>query len=419
MKKLLFVLCILLFSISVSAKKIHWLYDTDRYKIEIPGGVIMYPCNEAPTYRDGSIRMCIKLDEAGAIENKKAKKYEVCGYANIEKRLEYDTYVLSIGKKYYYVPVDVVKGDINLEAWNGFLVDEYAELSASYESGFKELESLVKDQLFLAKAKMEGLNAEMSELSSRKDSVVLVAAQEYDAMVKAEYDSWYNSLSSSVKKSLGYLSVTSSELGSPNSAGGCDYRLYYVNRSKKVIKYLTWYGNAYNAVDDKVACSARQRYDFSGQETGPIESGAVGGGMWDCVVYNFSARSMRLSRIDIEYMDGSVARVPGADVVAMLASPSIASNSVVRAEHGGLSAFLAKKTSGIEKEISVLDAKIKTYNKNVNFFESNYKYTGDWQVVTQEFSEAARRVVELSKQVKEANKLLNEFKAYNLLTTNR
>ena len=106
-----------------------------------------------------------------------------------------------------------------------------------------------------------------------------------------------------VKKSIqleGYA------LHSPNSAGGCDMTIYYRNTTKnKVIKYITFSCQFYNAVDDIVSCDIRGHRIYKGQDTGPIKYWEYNGGTWDCPIYNWSARKMEIIGIEIDYMDGT------------------------------------------------------------------------------------------------------------------
>lgn len=108
--------------------------------------------------------------------------------------------------------------------------------------------------------------------------------------------------------------IKSAYLSSPNSAGGVDAIVYYVNKSKKTIKYLTWEGCAINAVGDMVACDIRNNYYFRGQDTGPVKPGKTSGGTWSCAWYNWTAKKLRINQIDIEYMDGSTETITESEI---------------------------------------------------------------------------------------------------------
>lgn len=101
------------------------------------------------------------------------------------------------------------------------------------------------------------------------------------------------------------LKIKSAYLKEPNSAGGVDAVFYYINRSDKTIKYLTWTGYAINAVGDMIACEVRDTYSFRGKDTGPVKPGMTGGGYWECAWYNWSAKKLNITQIEIEYMDGT------------------------------------------------------------------------------------------------------------------
>lgn len=105
-----------------------------------------------------------------------------------------------------------------------------------------------------------------------------------------------------LKKSV---KITTVRLSSPNSAGGCDATIYYKNISNKTIKYFDWTGYCINAVGDRVPCEIRRYAIYSGRDTGPVRSGKSGGGNWDCIIYNWSAKKIILTGVEIQYTDGS------------------------------------------------------------------------------------------------------------------
>lgn len=99
--------------------------------------------------------------------------------------------------------------------------------------------------------------------------------------------------------------ITTARLSSPNSAGGCDATVYYKNISNKTIKYFDWTGYCINAVGDRVSCEIRGDDIYRGRDTGPVRPGKSSGGQWDCIIYNWSARKLILTGVEIEYTDGS------------------------------------------------------------------------------------------------------------------
>lgn len=99
----------------------------------------------------------------------------------------------------------------------------------------------------------------------------------------------------------------------PNSAGGVDLHIVWQNTSSKTVKYASFTVEAYNAVGDPVSCTIRDYSEFSGRVTGPVPPGAVRGGdrYWDSAWYNSTIVRARLTRIQIEYTDGSTAEFSG------------------------------------------------------------------------------------------------------------
>ena len=92
-------------------------------------------------------------------------------------------------------------------------------------------------------------------------------------------------------------------LSGPNSAGGCDFHFTAKNRSEKVIKYLHISVSFKNAVDDYVYDDIRDTKTMYAKDTGPYEKWNTIGGVWECLIYNYSAHTPVIHNIRIEYMD--------------------------------------------------------------------------------------------------------------------
>lgn len=100
----------------------------------------------------------------------------------------------------------------------------------------------------------------------------------------------------------------------PNSAGGVDVSGSFVNNSSKTIKYITIRFTPYNAVGDVVKCSVRNVSDFGLEMTGPYAPNSTkpfyGENMW----YNYAITSVKVTRADIQYMDGTMETIPGSQI---------------------------------------------------------------------------------------------------------
>ena len=136
--------------------------------------------------------------------------------------------------------------------------------------------------------------------TDKDDSLATIAAAEKKSQDSLKRAKRIDLLKNTIKIKKAYLS-------SPNSAGGVDAHLVWKNVSNKTIKYLNWSGYPINAVGDPVSCEARGTIEGGGKVTGPIKPGATYGygTYWDCLWYNYSAKKLVLTEIDIEYMDGS------------------------------------------------------------------------------------------------------------------
>lgn len=139
--------------------------------------------------------------------------------------------------------------------------------------------------------------------TNQQDSIAKVKAAEHaknqhriDSIKHAER---LNLIKHSIRIKRAYLS-------SPNSAGGVDVYFAYKNISDKTIKYLVWSGYPINAVGDPVECEIRSYIEANGKDTGPIKPGHSSNGYWDCMWYNFTAKKLVLTQVQIEYMDGSM-----------------------------------------------------------------------------------------------------------------
>lgn len=135
-----------------------------------------------------------------------------------------------------------------------------------------------------------------------------------DSIIQAKADSAKASADSIRKaKRIDFLRhsihITTARLSSPNSAAGVDAIIYYKNLSNKTIKYFIWEGYAKNAVGDIVENEIGGNVSFSGKDTGPIRPGKTGGGCWDCIIYNWTAKKLVMTSVTIEYMDGTELKI--------------------------------------------------------------------------------------------------------------
>lgn len=136
------------------------------------------------------------------------------------------------------------------------------------------------------------------DMDSIADTTVIDSTQErieQETLEKAKQQA-------EIKKS--YIRFTSAYLGKPNSAGGCDAYFRFKNTSNYTIKYLYIQCVIYNAVGDIIS-DELGRDGISLKYTGPLKPGRSDSGNWECIIYNYSAKRLVVTSLDIEYMNGT------------------------------------------------------------------------------------------------------------------
>ena len=266
-------------------------------------GAFLYPYSESRV-KDNKIISLATPKKVG-----KGKKLEAVDFLRLDEVFHYDAYLVSYKGNPYIISSEYVEDNSSIINKN----NELDSIKAIMEANLKEKKQKMEDS---RRAYPGRKNQRLSELESRLDSVSILAddiekrARAYaDSMVKRdalEYEKELKNVPQRIKNLTNIITIKTNKLHYPNSAGGCDYEFAYINNSKKTIKYLIWYGSVYNAVDDRVPCTIMDTYTFSGKDTGPYEPGFIYcGGTWDCIIYNWSAKTMSLSSITIYFMDGS------------------------------------------------------------------------------------------------------------------
>lgn len=103
------------------------------------------------------------------------------------------------------------------------------------------------------------------------------------------------------------LEVIETTAGGADFAGGVDIRCTFKNNSHKVIKYVTFVFNAYNAVGDRVQCEIKHSFESTGKFTGPLNPGLTSSGsqVYRGMFYNASITKIKIARALVEYMDGT------------------------------------------------------------------------------------------------------------------
>ena len=326
-------------------------------------------------------------------------------YTNVTKSPNFDAYIVGYKDNLWILKNSDVQDNTLLVEQNAAIEFNKEELESAKSSSLAKLQDLYSRRLAL-RGELDSLVAHYAQISTDsldyyrdlklrlpqiRDSLVRVAEREEQARVDKEYNSWYNSLPASSKAAMNAIIIDYAELDYPNSVGGCDYNFEYTNISPKTIKYLYWTGTAYNAVDDPVYCEIRRTSTFSGMDTGPVEQGESSGGYWDCVIYNYSAEYMKLSKIQIIYMDGSSINISGADIARIADAPS---------------REISVDTEAIKQSVMSdgdCQRHINLWSDRLNSLKSKKAYSGEWaELDSSSYNQVLNSLNELATQEKSA-----------------
>ena len=101
--------------------------------------------------------------------------------------------------------------------------------------------------------------------------------------------------------------------GFVNQVGGSGVAFDLKNIGNKTIKYCDLYFEPYNAVGDKVYCNTTGQCEGGVRVTGPIlpNNGSYGEVTEHCLWYNRSIKSVKLTRAEVEYTDGTKETIAG------------------------------------------------------------------------------------------------------------
>ncbi len=154
---------------------------------------------------------------------------------------------------------------------------------------------------------------------AKQDSIlwVLKAMAEEDsinaAKVKLEGEKNADLIPSSIQIQKYYTSE-------PNSAGGVDVYLNFKNISDKTVKYASFTLVPYNAVGDMVKSEIGGDTYKKIQLTGPIKPGATGGygHYWSTLWYNSTITHMKITGIELEYMDGTTISTNNESIISQV-----------------------------------------------------------------------------------------------------
>lgn len=324
---ILFALCLCGVTANAQADKPY--YTDDSHILFVPKRTVLFPLSDYSVEKVQKERFSDSWSSDYVntyLLNKKVRvssdsDIPVIGYTKSGIGVkEYDYYIVEYNNQLCYLPKQSCPDNSLIDSKN-------AEIQSYYKSMQQELIDLSEEFLYRVTMKAQKAANELAILKERKsfliDSTSTAQIQQKEAEMKKEYEAWKENLSDAGLKASKIIVIHNAELSSPNSAAGCDYSLRYTNNSSKTIKYLDWKGNAYNAVNDIVSCDIRNTSLLQGRETGPVMAHEEGGGLWETIIYNWSAKELRLTNITITYTDGTKAILNGKEIRAITGAPFI------------------------------------------------------------------------------------------------
>lgn len=419
MKRLFLLISLLLMVLSAypqAESKVTYIKDSDKFVVSLPKTTI-YQLPGKPVFYEwrvgynGDMRYVVDYSDYKTKTLKKPQSLLVRGFANRNKQLEYDTYVVEFKGVLYFLPSEWAEDNSLIDSVNTSLREEYGALLSRHKEVESELNSLVAKHTQESEAMCAYHRGQIEVLPAVIDSVKAQAKADYKALEQQMYDKWYNTLPQSTRKAYSKISITEAQLSSPNSAAGCDYTFTYINNSSKTIKYLYWEGSFYNAVNDPVYCEIRDYGTFKGKDTGPVEPGESGGGVWDCVIYNWSAEYVKLSSVTIIYMDGTQTTIGAGDLKRLATQPS---SWDFYTEYGLEFEAVEEATRPYIRQLRNSENDSRLWEERLSYLQSG-KYTYPRSYENEEYQKIFDRISKLYNQREKIKKEIAKFEAANLL----
>lgn len=252
---------------------------------------------------------------------KKSQQLRVLRYTNTIEQPGFNAYIVGYKEKLWVLYSCDVQDNTQLKARSAKMLSTKQDLENKQQALSKELDSLVAIYSQECRDSLNYYKNLKPQLPFIRDSLENIVITKYQQKRERVFNEWLKKQSPSVRKAASILRIDESRLESPNSAGGCDYHLYFTNLSSKTIKYLHWFGQVYNRVNDPAYCEIRRTASCSGYYTGPIAPENEGWGCWDCIVYNYAADTVKLNSITIDYTDGSHFYLSSSDIRTLTKAP--------------------------------------------------------------------------------------------------
>ena len=253
---------------------------------------------------------------------KKPQQLRVLRYTNTSKQQGFNAYIVDYKEKLWVLYSCDVQDNTAMHDRSAKMLRTLQNLEAQKQQLTQQLDSLVAIYYRESNDSLNYYKNLKTRLPAIRDSLENIVAVKYQKQRDNAFNEWLKKQTYSVRRAASTIRIDKSKLCGPNSAGGCDYHLCYTNVSSKTIKYLHWTGEIYNRVNDPAYCEVRGSSWYTGVDTGPVSPGSsLGGGVWECIIYNYAADTVKLHDISIDFTDGSHVSLSATDIRALTKAP--------------------------------------------------------------------------------------------------
>lgn len=299
------------FCFSLSVGPIYAQEITSNYYITTKPNAAFYPVSKEQFF-GANHRIAFDYTEKGRPKKMAdSQKAQVIGLVNLVPSLVYDTYVVLLKGKRYYIHSDQVEDNEYINHQNEALLLEYDRLIAAVSSNeanhveaynriLAKIDSIITDNESIISTIEE--KADSLEYAYIKDLVINDISRA--RANKDKYYKWVKTLPSNVQPAAESFAIVGQSL--ENASGGAyNYSMTFINLSPKTIKDIFWNGRVKNAMGDYIACQAKGTTSFSERIVGPVAPQSREFAIWNNLIYNKEAYALELSSVQIEYTDGS------------------------------------------------------------------------------------------------------------------
>ena len=331
--------------------------------------------NGKPSYLP-KVRDVIDVSSFKIKRIKKPQQLKVLKYTNTSKQQGFNAYIVDYKDKYYVLYNCDVQDNTAMNDRSAKMLRTPQNLETQKQQLAQQLDSLVAIYYRESNDSLNYYKNLKTKLPAIRDSLENIVAAKYQKQRYKTFNEWLKKQTSSVRKAASIIRIDKSQLRDPNTAGGCDYHLCYTNVSAKTIKYLYWTGEVYNRVNDPVYCEVRGSSWYTGVDTGPVSPGSsLGGGVWECIVYNYAADTVKLHDISIDFTDGSHASLSATDIRTLTKAPRTEYKWALDTEE--CNEREGARHSVISDEIC--DKKIKIWEERVDHMKYKNFFRGTWE----------------------------------------